>query len=348
MSGKPQKGPSAQEKAGVRYAELAKEREGMTKGAAAAVISRETGLKLPTIKRYLADCPVIPVIIQAPEPLGPPEELWEQAKIVNARAQKRAKTRGRASFLVDEDKPFGLLNSSDEHLDDRGCDLATLEDMTTVVRETDGLYAGLEGDFSNNFIIRALMGAALKSNIEPEDAKRMIDYYWSLFGDKILFAVGGNHDAWEKGLSGMDTLARMAREKRILYDSDQFFIKLKVGSQTYRLLLRHKWRMNSSYNPTHTCMQATRMGVADEPPDVVVMGHHHDPAITYWQWYGKRRIAIKTGSAKRNDDYAHKLGYADGGFMAPVVIFWPDRHKALVFPDYREGAEYLTYLRGKH
>ena len=350
MAGKPKDGPLVHELAAERYRELHREHGGISKDDAAALMAAELGKKKATVLRYIGNATIdtAPVLDEAPAPPPEPDVIWEQAKILNAERNKRAASRGKATYSIADLKPFAILLSSDEHLDHSGCDLETLEDMASVVRTTDGLYAGLHGDLRDNFIIRKLMSAQMASGHHPKEQLRLVNHYLEMFGaGKILYLVGGNHDNWEESLSGVDTLQSLAQDKRILYDSDQFFIKLKCNGTDYGILARHKWRMNSSYSPTHTCMQATRMGLAPAPPDLVIMGHHHDPAITYWQWYGKRRIAIKTGSAKRHDEYAHKVGYPEGGFMAPVVIFWPATRKMLAFPDYREGAEYLEYLRGR-
>jgi hypothetical protein len=354
MAGKPSGQPTIQKRCRAEYDKLIKDHPELAKRGrkmeAAGIVAKAMGYDDENAARrvydYLGHTGKVPVLVEAPLPPPDPQVIFEQAKILNAEKIKRDSTRGKAVYSMPDSRPFGLLFSSDEHLDNSGCDLATLEDMAGVVAATDGLYAGLHGDLRDNFIIRKLMSAQLGSHYHPKDQLKLVDYYLSLFGeDKILYLVGGNHDNWEESLSGVDTLQRLAQARRILYDSDQFFIRLKCDSANYGLLVRHKWRMNSSYSPTHTCMQATRMGLAPEAPDLVVMGHHHDPAITYWQWYGKMRVAIKTGSAKRNDEFAHKVGFPEGGFMAPVVIFWPDQRKMLAFPDYREGADYLRYLR---
>lgn len=317
----------------------------MSKAAASRIIAAETGKRSSAVLRYLGDAAVQPDI---DGPYGPltPAEVWERARDIADEAALRHSTLGRATITVDENIPFGMLLSADEHLDSSGTALGVIEKMAKLVSVTEGLYAGLVGDLRDNFIIKQIMMAAIKARFPPAQQMALVEHYVSLFGPgKVLFMVGGNHDAWERKLSGIDSLERLAAQNRVIYDTDQFFIRLKVGGQEYKLLMRHKGRGNSMYNPTHVCMQAMRMGVADEPPDVVVMGHTHEPGITEWVWYGMRRLAVKVGSAKLHDDWAREMGFPPGAHMAPVLIFWPDRRKVLAFWDHEEGADYLKYLR---
>jgi len=346
LTGKPKDGPLVQELVAQRYAELQKESPEITKAEGARIIADEMGKKPISVRRYLADAAPPPEILEAPKPPPPPDEVWKAAEVLNEREIERKESRGKATYRIHDSAPFGLLLSSDEHLDNSGCDLATLRDMAQLVSVTDGLYAGLHGDLRDNFIIRKLMSAQLGSSHHPKDQLRLVDYYLSMFGvGKILYMVAGNHDNWEESLSGVDTLESLAAKHRILYDSDQFTIDMKCGHVDYTLFIRHKGRFNSSYNDTHGPKQWLRMSIAPSRTDLLIGGHHHTPAIEYWMWNDRRRLAIKTGSAKRGDEFAHKVGFPPGGFMAPVVIFWPDQRKMLAFPDYREGAEYLTYLR---
>lgn len=348
MAGKPKEGESEYEAAARRYRELCVDRGWMTKAAAAGIIADETGKRQATIVRYLAYVAEAPRLEQVPAPGESPEEVWQRARELGEKASRRLETAGKATIVVDEAKPIGLLMASDGHVDDIGAALGRVEESAKLVNMTDGLYAGEHGDLRNNFILKALMSAALESRFTPEEQIALVEKYLDLYEPgKLLYVVAGNHDDWERRVSGISTLARMVKERRVLYDADQFFIRLRVGGHEYKLLIRHKGRGNSMYNPTHVCMQAMRMGVADEPPDLVAMGHTHDPAITEFTWYGERRLAVKTGSPKLHDDWARKIGYPPGQYMAPVVIFYPGRRKMLPFWDAEEGADYLTFLRGK-
>ena len=278
------------------------------------------------------------------EPI-PADVTWDVAKKRNAQAIKKLGTRGKATLGIYEENWFGIGFCGDAHVDSPTADLQAIEDYAACVRETDGLYNAEGGDTRDNFILRVLMSAQLHAKHAPEEAMRMVEHYLSLFGGKTLWIVGGNHDAWEASTSGMDTLKALAKRGGILYDSDQFFIKLQCEGYTYKIFSRHKWRMNSTLNASHVNKQIVRMGLPEEMPDVVVTHHTHEGVVESWQHYGQERIMLKPGSPKRHDEYAHRLGYRDTGYMAPVILFNPKRRQMIPFQDYEVAAQVLTQLR---
>lgn len=365
MAGRPSGKPSVHDRVSAEYAAIVKDnrelaQRGRQREAAAIITMKIAGdygwTDLPRAAQRVYDyigqarkkvgieVEEAPVRELCSEELG---QIWDAAAVVNAETIRRRASLGEAAFSVHDEVPFGVLLSSDEHLESSGCELSTLKDMASTVANTDGLYAGLHGDIRDNFILSKMMVATFGRKMSPQQALRLADYYFSLFGGKILWVVAGNHDNWEGRVSGMDSLADLVERHAVLYDNSQFSIRLRCSGVTYTLFVRHKWKMNSTYNETHSTKQTLRMGLAPPETDVVVMGDTHQPAIEYWVWAGRRRLAIRTGSAKREDEYAHELGFPEGGFLAPVLIFWPNQRKVLAFPDYREGAEYLTYLRRK-
>ena len=362
MAGKPSGRPTIEDRAHRIYKELLKENPDLANArqiekaeAVAPLLALEAdwakvdAAAVRRTKTYLARRQTDLEITVEQEPDTSPvigrKELWESAKTLNSRVLAKAQTKGKATLRVDSQKPFGILFSSDEHLDDTGTDLQWLENMARLVSDTDGLYAGLHGDLRNNFIIPQLLSTILKSRYTPASQMEFVDIFVEMFGGKVLYLVAGNHDNWEAGKTGIDTLAKLASDGGIIYDTDQLVITLKCEAVDYKIGVRHKGRFNSSYNATHGPKQWLRMGLVPSDTDLVIGGHYHNPALERFLWNDRWRVAIQTGSAKISDDYPVKIGVAPGGPMAPLVIFRPDRRRMIPFENHHEGAEYLTYLR---
>lgn len=286
-----------------------------------------------------------PTTLSAPEPPPDVNELWDEQRVLNERNISRAATRGKATLQIHETGWFGIGFGGDQHLDSDTADLRILEDYASVIRETPGLYNAEGGDLRDNFIIRALMRAQMDSGRPPVEQVAFIEKYLSLFEDKTLWIVAGNHDQWEDKLSGLDTLRRIANEQGILYDSDQFFIRLKCDGVEYKILTRHKFPMNSRFNPTHAHKQMIRLAVADETPDVAVLHHLHEGSVESWQYAGEERILVRPGSAKRHDPFAHHLGFPDTGYLAPVVLFNAQQRQMVPLCDYRLAPDVLRALQ---
>jgi len=89
------------------------------------------------------------------------------------------------------------------------------------------------------------------------------------------------------------------------------FVDLKVGKIPYRLMLAHRFRGESMYNPTH---QQNRANRELQGADVVMAAHTHKPgeSFIYQPEYGggARKVALVNGKTfKKLDAYGKDQGY---------------------------------------
>ena len=316
-------------------------------------IADSLSVKEETISRYLRSAPkseepVIHIDLP-PEALAEtPEDLWNAVKSCSATPQKVAHN-NKAKITIETDSPIGLVFLTDQHLGSAKADMARMEHDAKVIAETPGLYAVLGGDLIDNFIFGGkMLSTVLDAEVRIEKQWALAEHYLSMFGDKILAIVAGNHDNWTKRVAGIDYLHKLARKKRVLYDPHEWQLKFKVGKVMYNILLRHQARFNSSYNLTHVCKQLLRMGRYKDIPDVVVLGHHHTAALEYWIWGGRPRLAIRTGSYKLEDEFAVAHAFDTTQLhMAPTAVLYPDKFEMLGLPDIDTAAEFITAFQKK-
>jgi hypothetical protein len=174
----------------------------------------------------------------------------------------------------------------------------------------------------------------------------MFSYYLSLFTWKILFAISGNHEAWTKALAGIDVMQHLMEQRAIVYCKDGLKITLRVGTQQYRIYLRHKTPYNSTMNPTHTIKRLYDYG--DWQFDVGVRGDQHQAHLENFERHGQRRWGVRIGSYQVFSDYAESIGFPKSAPLCPVVIFYPDRRRMDAFDNLWDGAEALTAIREKY
>ena len=244
------------------------------------------------------------------------------------------------------DGPIGIAQLADQHLGDHGTDYDRIFEDARLIAETDGLYAGTLGDVVNNFIILKLAHARAGSHITIPEELALAREYLRLIGPKLLYAVGGNHDWWTAKMAGIDYFADVLASVNpdVLYDQDDSHITLRVAGAAWRLRLRHKWRGNSIYNPTHGIERAHKW---DHDFDLGVGAHTHESGLARpFNASGRDGLAVLCGSYKRVDHYARQSGFPKANpSAAVVVIFDPASGTMSGYTDVALAVRVLTALR---
>jgi hypothetical protein len=288
--------------------------------------------------------------------IHPPEGGLPLADLISHRIArydaKARQERGRRLIpvVMPDDQPVGILHLGDPHLDDDGCDLRKVQAHAEIVRSTPGLYAACVGDFSNNWIgrLQALYGA--QATTEGESWRLVEWFVRDLLGPHWLYAIGGNHDAWS---GAGDPLQWICGAAGVLYQDSEVRLELRLpGGHRIRIHGRHEFKGRSMYNDTHAQMRALIFGNRDH---MAISGHTHKSGYSTLKCpeTGIAMHALQVAAYKDFDHYAREQGFPDKalGPCAVTVInprldpLHPDLVK--VFWDPTEGADYLTFLRGR-
>ena len=271
------------------------------------------------------------------------ESLWESFKIVTENYITENKDANKRTFIFQSQKPIGICFVSDQHIGNSGTDHTKMEKDAKLIGSAEGMYAILGGDGMDNFIKTKLLPAIINSKTSPTDQAKMLEYYLDFFNGHILAGISGNHEWWTKLTSGIDVLKKLHESKGLLYSPHEFFITIKLGSQEYRIFIRHKTRYNSSMNPTHTIKQMLRFG--DYDFHIGVRGDEHQTAIEPFLLHGVKRLAVRSGSYKILDSFAEQVGFNRATPTCPVVILYPDKFLMTAFDNVEEGVKMLKFAR---
>jgi hypothetical protein len=248
--------------------------------------------------------------------------IWKRAVDISERKLAQPPQAAALSF------PYGpvcIAFSADWHLGSEGTDYARLEDELGLIADTPGMYAGFIGDALDNFILGKLMALRMGTPFRISEEWAMVRYALEMIAPKLLFAVGGNHDAWTARAAGIDYLADVIRQvSAVPYDADELTLSLQVGAASYAIRARHKWRLNSMYNPTHGIEQASRFDKG-RGFDVGVGAHTHTSGLSReFNNGGRTGIAVLAGAYKRHDDFARQVGFPGPNDATAVAVVFTE------------------------
>lgn len=320
-----------------------------------AAAARAAGIPGPTMQHILEDArqrlqdepPPAFTVEALPSALPTAEELLRHRRTAFTRSRTARQARSLIRVDVALDGPIGLLHGGDPHLDDDGTDVALIERHVALLQQTEGLFAGNVGDYSNNWIGRL---ARLYGEQSTSAREAWVLVEWYVRAVRWLYLIGGNHDVWS---GAGDPVAWFARQANSLYEHHGARLALHFPSgHAVRVHVRHDFRGHSMWNTAHGPAKAATMGWRDH---ILACGHTHvsgyqvvkDPAS------GLISHVLRVASYKVHDRYADQMGLPNSTiFCAPVTIIDPrfgddDPRLITTIFDPEPAAEYLTWLRAK-
>lgn len=339
----------AREISGMSWADIA-EKIGVSPEAARSLFRRRKEQKVREAVKVIDDLvPEVSVTGVTPDSdLIPPDVLWrdaigKQRRAAATSAQKRVQV-----IEIHTDRPIGIAHLSDMHLGDPMTDYEAAKNDAEIIATTDGMYCEYHGDGWDNWIIAKLMRLQRGQAMSFPEEMQLFRSYLSMFNEKLLWAIPGNHDLWTEAQAGLDWLREILRGTQILYDAHEIVFDLKfAGTGTkWRYKARHKWRYSSIFNPTHGIETGWERGSDDF--DVGIGGHTHIGTLCRpFFKHDRVRYAMMTGTYKVGDGFGTAIGVARTvGRGCGVMIYWPDG-RLQFFYDVKTAAEFLMYLRNK-
>ena len=249
---------------------------------------------------------------------------------------------------IKSDTPIALTFISDPHLGSPYTDYDSFWADIERVRNNDSLWCVKGGDFSDKFMSQFKDKSAPVNQLAPAQQQLLaVEKIMEYIEDKIVAAIGGNHDRMDEKLTGISTEYFIHRGKSFPYMPHGGLIKLTVGETEYKILIKHSYRFGSSLNLFNSHHRMLEILAPD--CDIVVQEHEHNPGIESlekFEFDQKRTVInIRTGSYKLNDPYS--MDYFKAGRIAPqTIILWPDRKKVLAMHGAEAISDALIYLDG--
>lgn len=244
-------------------------------------------------------------------------EMYDAVREFNKSLQSISDSRSSVDFKVTSDYLL-LIFISDLHYGNVNVDMDYIDKLLNFVQATDRVYAVLNGDILDNWVMLSPQGGIYEQSISPEHQKDIIVNRLMPLKDKILGLVYGNHEGRSQKSGEKNPAKVMAEELDLAYLGAGGRINLNFGKLCYKIHVRHKFRYESSFNPTHACNRLVEQ--LDAEADIVAIGHKHEPATGAYYKAGKQRTFLRFGSAMPTNSYADYLGFGKTPMVAPCVV----------------------------
>lgn len=279
------------------------------------------------------------------------EDLIERAIAHNDSLMEYEERRQLVDVNLHLDGPFGIVGLPDQHLNNPGTKLGMAIEHAKLIRDTEGLYCIAVGDWLDNFIIGRLERERRSDKMSHTDGNRIQEYYLDLIAEKIVAAIGGNHNDWVGSLGGHDVLGDLFKRinRQDVYHPDQVRVRINTPSgHSFIHLVRHIFPGHSKYNTAHGVL--SWMLDRWQGEDVLWGGHIHSSAhIAIEREHlteSKVVHGIQLATYKLKDGYAEKRGFRKNvPFIAPMVVHDPRDGSTTFFEDIKQGVRYLKALR---
>jgi hypothetical protein len=213
-----------------------------------------------------------------------------------------------------------------------------------LVASTPGMYAALAGDLVDQFVLGNLRNLQFHSRMTIPDEWAIARGFLDLIAHKIVVSVSGNHENWSNTLIGVDYFRDVLSRVRddVLYDTEESFFTLRVGSAKWRVKVRHKWRGTSQTNATYGI---ERSALFHQNFDVGIGGHTHVSGLArYFNNAGKTGLAVLCGSYKVVDEYAISLDLPVPNGETAVAVVFTESGTMITFENLVDAVEYMTKL----
>jgi len=284
---------------------------------------------------------------ELPSEIPPVKELWERRIQEYERKDAAEKARRLIPVKVNMDGPIGILHMGDPHVDDPGTDARQLLRDIDLINNTEGLFGANVGDLHNNWIGRIAHLYGQQSTSAQEAWALVDDFVKSV---RWLYLIGGNHDVWSG--SG-DPLRWITRHQGIVFEDWGARLNLKFpNGKQIRINARHDFTGHSMWNTAHGPAKAVQMGWRDH---ILTCGHKHTSGYQILKCPATGLIshAMRVAGYKIHDRYAKEKDLPNQNITPAVVTIIDPQYEdddprlVTVIHDAEEGAEYLTWKRGK-
>ncbi len=227
-----------------------------------------------------------------------------------------------------------IIPISDVHLGAAECMEQEFIEFIDRVRQTENVYLTLGGDLLNN-ATKSSVSNIYDEVYRPSTAKRMMANILEPVRDRILCAVGGNHERRSsKDVDDDITYDIMAKlDIENLYRENVAFLKIQMGRETDANGNRSRGKLRPTY-----CIAVThgsgggvltgagvnrneRFGYALDNVDALIVGHTHKPYTTQpgkvYVDLNNNKVSVKPFKVISSTSWLSFGGYAAQKMLLP-------------------------------
>ena len=224
------------------------------------------------------------------------------------------------AYKIETDAPYiAFMAGGDYHLEGSQSAISKIKQHFEDIANTENLYYAFNGDGIDGFLGR-LAESQLDTTFPPRIARKMFFDFMTLIQDRLIALVIGDHELFAKSIADYDHVSEICKRLKKAYLGTGGKIHLQVNDIEYDIVVRHRYRMNSSYNMFHACQQYIRF--EDPQADIICIAHNHQSGYAEQELLGKDRVFIRTGTFKISDRYHQRYSYLPqkSASVIPVLL----------------------------
>lgn len=277
--------------------------------------------------------------LPTPDAIG---EYYDVLKCYNDAVDNLDTKQTKTCITINDDRPIGIAFWGDWHIGARGVNYRQFDIDRELINQTDGLYCIGLGDYKENQNALVHASGVNEQFATPGLQDILVRNFFYEVKDKMLAAVTGCHDSWDKKVGDKDFIATLCEVANCVNLWHGGGVTINLQDQTYKIRARHKYKNESGMNTTN----AQRNLLNDfGPADVIAVAHKHFPDYQEIDRMGQAVSYLRTGTYKIYDEYGQQLAGYQGKVGVPVIVFYPGEHRFLGVKDLRNGIELLKSVR---
>lgn len=243
------------------------------------------------------------------------QDLYRRASV----SQKHAQIK-----LGDGKLPVCLLPFSDQHIGSRGANYKIFRKMTEEILADPQIYIAIIGDLAE-FAIKLRSVAEICAQIfSPEKQMQFVEDWFQEISPKVAFCTWGNHEDERTEKQAGFGVMKWLLGKRAVYFDGIGHADIKVGKETYRIGVSHKFRGYSYLNACHAGQRYMRFQGIDR--EIALMGDIHTPAFMHYYDGPTERLSMVAGTLNTGSLYAERYFSIFTQPQYPCVVLDPKVH----------------------
>jgi hypothetical protein len=247
------------------------------------------------------------------------------------------------------DLPAFVWLNCDDHIGSKLVDYDSFLRDYNIVRDTPNFFCLSNGDEVDHFMITLgkTANGVYETPITPQQQALLMQSLFKKLDDqdKMVAFSFGNHNQFIRG-AGYKFENTWLREFKAPVLNCGGMVRVKYGSQEYKIALTHEYWGASKLNPTN----AAKRYMEHEYPmaDVLFLGHTHQAESLYFKRDHEvdYRYAVIGGTYKVEDEFGAEHGMGSRGHLGGMVLMLsPDKRDISVLKSVEEAKEYFELLR---
>lgn len=298
-------------------------------GQSYRVVAKALGVSTSTVSKYGSVPP--PNILSTNKKVA--DFQWrEWAELAKHAQRLRHKASGSQKFAtvtLGDNCPVHILPFGDQHMGAIGADYDAFFRITEEIKTTPNLYVLLMGDPTEMAIKMRSVAEVCAQVFAPDKQERFFEDWLEEIKHRVIGSVWCNHAVERQEKQAGSSYIKRLMQDRFIYFDGIGHLDVKLGTQTYKFAISHKFRGYSYMNACHAGSRYMRFQGIDR--EIAIMGDIHTPAFMKYYDGEVERLSMVSGTLNTDSSYATRYFSLFTQAQFPVIQLHHKEHSFTPF-----------------